>query len=211
MRVFFFKNHEKVKEDIWSGWYLCSTERGGSWNELPVSGLSFLAFLFRILEKEAPQEKMYIFEQCPPIPPIWTAWSSFFGVIIARKVPRYFPVHISIYWQSRFGISTLSQFNSIQSLFDSRCFRDLGANMPGVVNCQGNGETISFFGKRGFKVFQVAGNHLIINYPCLSPGNYPSYQTSNGREWCTDPQTGWRVKFIFFVWLGLSQPTAGKA
>jgi len=43
-----------------------------------------------------------------------------------------------------------------------QCFRDLGANMPGVVNCQGN-------------------------------GNYPSYQTSNGREWCTDPQTGWRV------------------
>ena len=55
-----------------------------------------------------------------------------------------------------------------------------------------------FFGKRGFKVFQVAGNHLIINYPCLSPGNYPSYQTSNGREWCTDPQTGWRVTFNFF-------------
>ena len=153
MRVFFFKNHEKVKEDIWSGRYLCSTERGGSWNELPVSGLSFLAFLFWIIEKEVPQEKMYIFEHCPPIPPMWTAWSSFFGVIIARKVPRYFPVHISIYWQSRFGISAIFQFNSIQSLFDSRCFRDLGANMPGVVNCQGNGETISFFGKRGFKVF----------------------------------------------------------
>ena len=54
------------------------------------------------------------------------------------------------------------------------------------------------FGKRGFKVFQVAGNHLIITYPCFSPGIYPSYQTSNGREWCTDPQTGWRVTFNFF-------------
>ena len=57
MRVFFFKNHEKVKEDIWSGWYLCSTERGGSWNELPVSCLSFLAFLFRIIEEEVPKKK----------------------------------------------------------------------------------------------------------------------------------------------------------
>ena len=49
-----------------------------------------------------------------------------------------------------------------------------------------------------FKFFVLAGNHLIVNYPCLSPGNYPSYQTSNGREWCTDPQTGWRVTFNFF-------------
>ena len=55
-----------------------------------------------------------------------------------------------------------------------------------------------FLGRGDSRFFQVAGNHLIINYPCLSPGNYPSYQTSNGREWCTDPQTGWRVKFIFF-------------
>ena len=54
-----------------------------------------------------------------------------------------------------------------------------------------------FLGRGDSRFFQVAGNHLIINYPCLSPGNYPSYQTSNGREWCTDPQTGWRVKFIF--------------
>ena len=74
MRVFFFKNHEKVKEDIWSGRYLCSTERGGSWNELPVSGLLFLTFLFKIIEVP---RKMYIFDYCPPIPPKRTAWSSF--------------------------------------------------------------------------------------------------------------------------------------
>lgn len=43
-----------------------------------------------------------------------------------------------------------------------QCFRDLSANMPGVVNCQGN-------------------------------GNYPSYQKSDGKEWCVDQQTGWRV------------------
>ena len=55
-----------------------------------------------------------------------------------------------------------------------------------------------FLGRGDSRFFQVAGNHLIINYPCLSPGNYPSYQTSNGREWCTDPQTGWRVAFNFF-------------
>lgn len=38
-----------------------------------------------------------------------------------------------------------------------QCFRDLSANMPGVVNCQGN-------------------------------GNYPSYQKSNGKEWCVNEQ-----------------------
>merc|ERR1719341_2056579 len=43
-----------------------------------------------------------------------------------------------------------------------QCFRDLSANMPGVVNCQGN-------------------------------GNYPTYQKSNGKEWCVDQKTGWRV------------------
>merc|ERR1712130_102882 len=42
-----------------------------------------------------------------------------------------------------------------------QCFRDLSANMPGVVNCQGN-------------------------------GNYPTYQKSNGKEWCVDQKTGWR-------------------
>merc|ERR1719420_499763 len=43
-----------------------------------------------------------------------------------------------------------------------QCFRDLNNNLPGVVNCQGN-------------------------------GNFPTYQKSNGKEWCVDQQTGWRV------------------
>ena len=122
--------------------------------EWTASEWSIVSCVF-VLDYRLKEVPLYIFEHRPRIPPIRIAWSSFFGVIITRKNPRYFRVHISIYGQSRFEKNTTFQFNSIQSLLNSRCFRDLGANMPGVVNCQGNGETISSLGRGDSRFFKL--------------------------------------------------------